>query len=168
MTNMVTHAHLPEIEAILAPGGLTAANLDALEARGASVLRSAVVQALASRDAARGMFNPPPLDAATAAAAASSDKMVVEIATGFMCESCDKFSTDPAEFPPLWECSRESCGETHVGERACESCNSPATRKLAERACDECDEEVQEVQVALCPSCHELLKCDGCDELVKP
>ena len=46
--------------------------------------------------------------------------LTLEVATGFKCESCEKVYTDPAECPPLRECSNENCGDVFASDdRAC-------------------------------------------------
>lgn len=78
---------------------------------------------------------------------------------GFVCTSCDKLSTvDDADdnFPPQWECSREDCGAEFVSmERNCPDCNRPFSRKLAEHACEDCQQEVEEADLLTCADCDE-------------
>jgi hypothetical protein len=80
----------------------------------------------------------------------------------WLCPNCGECTADPP--PPLRECSAESCGEKFVSdERACEACNRPFTRKLADHGCESCVEEgeVEEVEVyGKCPGCNTLLGPD--------
>src|SRR3990167_7240829 len=93
--------------------------------------------------------------------------LTLEVATGFKCESCEKVYTDPAECPPLRECSNENCGDIFESDdRACPQCNRTFTRRNADHGCPECNEEAVEVDYVLCPSCNEPLVCDGCDTAV--
>jgi len=93
--------------------------------------------------------------------------LTLPVATGFRCESCDKVYTDPAECPPLRECSNENCGEVFASDdRACPSCNRTFTRRNADHACTECNDEVEEVDYVLCPSCNEPLVCTSCEAVV--
>jgi hypothetical protein len=74
----------------------------------------------------------------------------------FQCMECEAIyraegeHDDPA---PLWECSRQDCGEIFVSDdRACPSCLSPFTRRLADEGCEECGAgelmELDEAQTA--------------------
>jgi hypothetical protein len=68
----------------------------------------------------------------------------------FRCVSCDEVLSEDGDergpLMPLWECSRDSCGEIFVADdRECPSCNSPFTRRLAEYGCEDCEQEFEEL-----------------------
>lgn len=69
----------------------------------------------------------------------------------YFCPSCNKLLEDAA---PLRECSNDNCGEKFVSEdRACPSCNRTFTRRLADKGCEDCNEEGQEGPCFQCPQC---------------
>ncbi len=89
----------------------------------------------------------------------SQSKQIVEI---LFCGNCDKLVRleDAAdECPPLYECSNENCGTTFVGTegRNCPECNRPFSRKLADHACEDCEDEMEETTAFECGN-------DGCSQ----
>ena len=63
------------------------------------------------------------------------------------CVACQRIYVE-SEAMPLRECSSDSCGEIFVDdERACPSCNSPFTRRLADFGCEDCLEELEEEEL---------------------
>jgi hypothetical protein len=67
----------------------------------------------------------------------------------YYCKTCDKTYEDEYQVPPLRECSHEECNTRFVShDRACDACYRPFTRKLAQHACEDCQEEVEAVPAA--------------------
>jgi hypothetical protein len=64
------------------------------------------------------------------------------------CDQCDKLVRleDADECPPLYECSNDKCETIFAGTdgRNCPECNRPFSRRLADYACEDCNEEMEE------------------------
>ena len=80
----------------------------------------------------------------------------------WICRSCEEIKLDPDEFPPLRECSKDSCGSVFVSdERNCPDCNNPFTRRSEDHGCENCTEAAEETQAATCADCDELYEVDN-------
>jgi ribosomal protein L37AE/L43A len=96
-----------------------------------------------------------------------TEEPMMEITTRVVCPECqERISEEMAV--PLWECSRDDCGEIWASEERdpCEECGSPFSRKLAEVGCPACLEEPDELRGAECgnPAC----PADGWHEAPEP